>query len=542
MKKQLIYSALSLWMMSACSVEETVTTMPQQKQPENVLKVTVSSNDFVIDGKTGTRATDKGKETVFEVGDKVGLIVLEEGTPIKDNNLPYVYDGTGWDFDELTAQNEGSEKSIYYSNTSKNSVTYIVYFPYNKSADEVVDINDLKACFTHTLDQSSESAYRASDLMVWTKTGVPITNLEANLTHAYSSFSLSLIADCTLADKASTKFPFIPEIYDLKIFVGDQMIKPFSAEDGSYRYILPDGYTGDVRWFYELNSKNYAGSRNVSGSANVRYSQIETVIRWRYDFTKAQSGDFYCVNDGQGYLVPKSADADFLKTVNCVGIVFYVGNVVGDNYGLLDNKFSHGLVSALWEGVDSKSPTIDKMTWDYGTSESVSNWLATATWNGVSRPTAFTSIAGGTKAQGYANTLALRNYNASVGADSPKRNKIVESLDKFIADHPVTAECSGWYCPSEFEAKALCWGQGSPQGSLGRNTFNEQLLKYKNANEAEASLRGVEILDKMDYWTSTEVGTGNNSVINMNYQASGWYGTNGSAKNKAYKHRPVFAF
>lgn len=536
MKKQFIYPILSLFILSACStIDDVVPVSQKQERPENALQISVNANDFTVDGKTTTRANDNGKETVFEDGDKVGLIILENGVPIAINNLPYVYSGKEWNFDEAVAEDEGTGKSLYYSNAAVSSVTYIVYYPYSSKADNAKSIDELKACFEWSSDQSAENIYRNADLMVWTKTGAPISKLDATMSHVYSAFSLSLSINCTLDDEASTEFSFTnPDIYDVNISVGNHLIKPFYAEDGSYRCILPNEYSGDVRWFYVSDDETYAGTKTIAGAANTRYSQVET-IQWKYSFDKAQIGDFYCVTGNKGYLVPKVASNEFLKTVDCIGVVFYVGDVTGDNYGLLDNKFSHGLVAALWEGVDPANENTDKMAWDYGTSESVSSWLAAATWADSSKPSGFTTIKGNTKAQGYANTFALRKYNINVGDDSPKRNKIVESLDKFTIAHPLASNSSEWYCPSEYEAKNLYFGQGLGTGSVGRNNFNQQVAKYK-----EAKSTGVLIENRVDYWTSTEVG--NSNVININYQDSGWYGTSGSPKNKQYKHRPILAF
>lgn len=537
MKKQLIYSILSLGLLAACSSiedENILSNQPVEKH-DHALQIEVNASDFTIDGKIVTRAADKGKETVFEVGDKIGVIIVENGTPIAKNNLPYIYDGSQWDFDQETVESEGTGKVLYYNNAAATNVTYIVYYPYNVEANGAKSVDELKSSFAWKSDQSLESAYRYTDLMVWTKTGTPVSKLDVELSHVYSSFSISVNKVCVLDDAEETKLSFETEISEMTVSAGDKTIHPYRAEDGSYRCILEDGFSGDLRWKYIAEGKSYAGSRNVAGIANTRYSRAENINLGKYDFSKAQNGDFYCVNGGKGYLVPKVASNDFLKTVDCVGIVFYVGDVTGDNYGLLDSQYSHGLVSALWEGVDPDDESVEKMTWDYGTSESISDWLATATWADNSRSSDFTSIKGGAKAQGYANTLALREYNASVGDDSPKRNKIVKSLDKFIVSHPLAAGSSEWYCPSEYEAKMLHFGQGLGTGSVGRNNFNQQVAKYKDAKSV-----GVQIVNAVDYWTSTEVG--NNNVLNMNYQDNGWYGTGGSAKNKQYKYRPVLAF
>lgn len=107
MKLKLILVFLSLVLLTACSKEDVESPLPTQRE---ALQLSVSATDFVTNG-ADTRIEDDGKETVFERGDRVGVIVLE-GTTLKANNLPYVYDGTKWSFDTETATTEN--KNIYY--------------------------------------------------------------------------------------------------------------------------------------------------------------------------------------------------------------------------------------------------------------------------------------------------------------------------------------------------------------------------------------------------------------------------------------------
>ena len=162
MKKQLIYSILSLGLLAACSSiedENILSNQPVEKH-DHALQIEVNASDFTIDGKIVTRAADKGKETVFEVGDKIGVIIVENGTPIAKNNLPYIYDGSQWDFDQETVESEGTGKVLYYNNAAATNVTYIVYYPYNVEANGAKSVDELKSSFAWKSDQSLESAYR----------------------------------------------------------------------------------------------------------------------------------------------------------------------------------------------------------------------------------------------------------------------------------------------------------------------------------------------------------------------------------------------
>lgn len=533
MKKQIIYSILSLSILAACSSFEEESILSNQKMEEHTgaLQIEVRADDFMFDGKIDTRAVDKGKETIFEEGDKVGIIIIENSTPIEKNNLPYIYENGEWNYDQATADGEGTGKKLYYNNAAVTNVTYIVYYPYNATADAATSVNDLKSSFGWQPDQSSESAYRNSDLMVWEKSGAPVAKLDVDLSHVYSSFSITINKMCELDNKGSTKYALDTKISEMSFFAGNKTIHPFLAEDGSYRCILEDGYSGEIRWKYIEDEKSYGGLRTVAGAANTRYSQNETIRFGKYDVSKAQNGDFYCVEDGKGYLIPKSASKELLESVTCVGIVFYTGSDLNeDNFELLGEK--HGLAVALH---DASLGGNDKFSWAYADDSDVSAWLNSSTWGGeINRPNAFVSITDMNKRQGYANTLALKEFNKD-GANNTKKNKLIEALDEFAASHNnLPTETSGWYCPSLGEIKTMGRGQGNEgvnEGALsGKNLLNEQLEKIKETNN----------IPDMDYWSSTEKDSQN--AYNFFFKSC-WFGSGGSKKGSAsYKLRPVFAF
>lgn len=533
MKKQIIYSILSLSILAACSSLEEESILSDQKMVERkgALQIEVSANDFMLDGKIDTRAADKGKETIFEEGDKVGIIIIENNTPIEKNNLPYVCEDGEWNFDQATAESEGTGKKLYYNNAAATNVAYIVYYPYNALADAATSVDDLKSSFDWKPDQSSESAYRNSDLMVWEKSGAPVAKLDVDLCHVYSSFSITINKMCELDNIGSTEYALDTKISGMSFLAGNKTIHPFLAEDGSYRCILEDGYSGEIRWKYIEDEKSYGGSKTVAGVANTRYSRNETVRFGKYDVSKAQNGDFYCVEENKGYLIPKTASKELLESVTCVGIVFYTGNDLDeDNFGLLGEK--HGIAVALH---DASLGSNDKFSWAYADDSDVSAWLGQSTWVGdIGRPIGFSSIKDMDKRQGYANTLALKEFNKDE-ANNTKKNKLIEALDEFAASHNnLPAETSGWYCPSLGEIKTMGRGQGNEgvnEGALsGKNLLNNQLEKIKETNN----------IPDMDYWSSTEKDSGN--AYNFFFKSC-WFGSGGSKKGSAsYKLRPVFAF
>lgn len=493
-KKQWIWAIWAIGMLSACSNEDVFA--PEAPQPgSGAIELTVSASDFVTDGAPHTRATDNGNANTFESGDRIGLIIVADNGDLVADNLPYKYDGASWAFD--TGNKEGKNIPYYVKNVK--DVTYIAYFPYNQEADRVTTLDALKEKFTPKNDQSSEADYRASDLMVWTSdVAVPQKELDITLTHAYASISLSPErVEYTLDDGNNTVLSYVPSrVSDVCFTVGDGIYYPFQAEDGSFRCILPTG-TSAVRWFYTFDGKTY-GSFNDGATANTRYVRQETMDGGKYGLDMAQAGDFYCKNgSGEGYLVPDDAPLPDKQKDACLGIVYWVGDIRGDNYGLLNSKLPdsmHGLVVSLWNVPDPDNPGTDIMAWTYGSVGSVDSWLSTAMWSDSNtRPDNFRSIYITEKMQGYANTIALKEYNKSLDAGDTKRVKPVKGLEAFEAIHPTPSNSSGWYWPSARELEYVCWGQDNTSGTKGKDMLNIQIGKVS----------GNALDNDYDYWSSS---------------------------------------
>ena len=551
MKTGLIYMFLSLVLLCACDgSDEELSDMAQQSG--EALKLSVSAGDFVTYGDTpDTRAADDGAATTFEKDDRIGVIVLE-GSDLKGNNLPYKYNGTSWIFDAQTANSESSGKSPYYYDNQATNVTYIVYYPYNTGADGVTAIEGdggIKSKFYPKNDQQTEENYRASDLMTWqSPSDIAQKTLNVTLTHAYNSVSIQPKVHYTLDDGQDTDFLHpAPAISDVYFVTGEKdIVIPYAAEDGSYRYILPADFTGDVRCFYTLDNKTYNKEFTVSSAltSNIRYSSTQKVDAGVYSLDKARLGDFYCRNSSsESYLIPNEAES-LPEGTECIGIVYWLGDIKEDNYGLLEGKFpngTHGLVVSLWDmpAPDNAGFT---MTWTYGGYEWVNDWLGskngvTCTWD--DKPSNFTSIQETGKMQGYANTIALEEYNKYVenktgdgyGSDSNKRVKPVKGLAAFQTEHPAPSSSSGWYWPSVYELKYVCWGQGNGESTKGKAMLNKQIEKVGNGNTFGSA----------GYWSSTE---------RSNYSSYAWYvdfyygsvSYSGDKSSYTYRVRPLLAF
>ena len=261
-----------------------------------------------------------------------------------------------------------------------------------------------------------------------------------------------------------------------------------------------------------------------------------------YSDGTTSDGGYRKYSDGTTAIMPvqpvlKDADG---KERTVIGIVYWLGDIKGDNYTLLDSKFpggTHGLVVSLWDMPAPDNPSSTTMTWTYGGYEYVTTWLKSATWSGtVSRPGSFTSIQVTDKMQGYANTVALEEYNKYVENPSYSKNqnlrvKPVKGLAAFQTAHPAPVSSSGWYWPSVYELQQVCWGQGvTSQGTSGKSMLNTQIGKV-----------GGNIFVNVYYWSSTETSGYDAHAWCVGFY-DGYVHYYGSKLEVTYRVRPLLAF
>ena len=541
MKQTFLYTLLVVCLLSACQTDDEAMTGASDKS--EMLSLTVSANDFAVTGETSTRAADNGKTTTFENGDRVGLIVLDEDDNIIADNLPYKFDGSNWNFD---SDNSGSKQPAFYA---PSMYTYIVYYPYDADANGITSVEALKnlEVFKPQTDQSAENAYRKSDLMVWSSSEGPMKQITATLEHVRNSFSFAPAIQWTLTTNDVIRYPS-PTVSE-NVFIYDKEDKqlfPYRAEDGSYRYILPDGYNGNLRWYYTYNGTNYGGQRTVSTSSTggTRYAQVETVeTNGTYSLDQAAEGDFYCSKETDGgnigYVVPKDA-VTVLDQHRCIGIVFHVGKHDRDNSdyteGLTPNgpKLSdgqvHGYVVALTD-VDDNG-----LRWEWGPADQYNERVGTSTsrddWDGYSNSQKFHEFVEQHSGDGW----EMKHFPAALACETYGNRTFDQDGNaadgKYDWQKPLAApvNTSGWFFPSYAQL-------GNVRDK--RSSLSERINHVKN-NLPNGCSYGDHIRAFGDWycWSSTEDSQGGAWFV--------YFGSSGSggARIKVYalRVRAVLAF
>lgn len=136
---------MTLAVLASCKKTEEPTPTPEPKPEPELVPIQIAT--------TMTRATDYA----FETGDNVGLFVVNEPNSLQLNgnhvdNCKFTFDGTKW--------NAGNE--IYWQDATTKADFYC-YYPYTSSVSSITAFP-----FQISLNQSTESGYKVSDLM-WEK-------------------------------------------------------------------------------------------------------------------------------------------------------------------------------------------------------------------------------------------------------------------------------------------------------------------------------------------------------------------------------------
>ena len=473
MKRQIItqiQAAVALLLLVAACGEDVTDTW-QDAGNGSPLTIQVCSDGFSSSDGCSTRAADMGYTTVFQDGDRLGIVAEQQDG--SKQNLCATYNGA-------TKAWEG----IYYDSKVK---TYIsAYFPYQEGlTDQLNNISNaggvlpaLKTLLPPSSDQSSLAAYRASDLLTGTCTlhTEGGKSLNVTLTHAYSLLLLRAGTEYTTSDGSSTyRLP----LRDVQVSVDDALAcTPFASAEG-YRLIVDKSGSPSVVWFYTLpDGKTY----KVAGSASLTagtYHLYNNVISG--GSRNLAVGDFYYSDGG---IVP--GDTQNPPAEGCIGVVYWVGSIIEED-PLLKRDYpgcTHGLVASLQD--------VGQTLWSSSYEDITSNWLSKQ-----SNTYGIATLKTEDKMQGYANTKALEGYNASERATGEKSGYTVLpiGLIQTYADaHPAPVSSSGWYFPSVKELKFMCWGQNASGDTNGKIKLDEQFGKITGASSLQSNY----------YWSSTE--------------------------------------
>lgn len=496
--------------------------------------------------KPDTRATENGYTTQFTAGDKIGVFAVKNNEIVGVNNLCLV----------ATAETDAGDGSLVWKTEDGDTpiipagAAYYAYYPWqshDKIADKVnalatgVDdfFADVISGWTPDTDQGTYTAYTGSDLMI--ASGTPSgKSLSFSMQHKMALVVIDLPKTKYTLTDASGKTLSNDYIADGAPDTKFNGFTPYRMSDGTYRYLINPAATENLSGSY-TNANSATAEWQFEASATAGQYKEYVVDRGSSNTInkthQLQAGDFFMKD---GTLLGKDETPTAAQQAACIGIVYWVGDIRDDNYGLLNSKFPdgmHGLVVSLWDMPSPDNGNVN-MTWTYGGYEYVNDWLGndiTCTW--TERPSSFNSIQIDNKMQGYANTIALKEYNKYIEnpnnrKDQKFRVKPVKGLDAFERAHPSPSNSSGWYWPSVYELKYVCWGQGNGEDTNGQDMLNPQIEKVSGSN----------VFGSDRYWSSTEY-SGHSYYawyVHFGYGYVSYYGD--KIYDDAIRVRPLLAF
>lgn len=488
-----LWTAACVCLLASCGSGSDSDEPVEVQQPKPVLELSVSACDFVTIYETGI--TESGDAINFQSNDRVGVIIIEGSNTLIADNLPYIYNGTSWTFDEQTASSENTENGGNPNKTQpycddlndKTNITYIVYYPYKKEANGVTDVNGLKNKFPFELDQSTEDAYRACDLMFWQSSatpGSPMKKLNAEMKHAFASVSISPQVRWELANNEEISYvSFL--IFNVKFSVDVNNARtiyyPYQAEDRNFRCILPDGYSSDIIYEFGYNEYLFRFSISLPGraTANMCYVSIKSSYVGEYGLGSSRRGDFYCKDkNGAGYLIPGDAPLTTNQQSACIGIVVKAGGDNSGNWkddrqykfkdGIDDLTRIHGYVLAL-KNANGGKPCI----WGLNTSIGTAQDEATGFY-------------------GYTNTQKIKaavRSNSTLESDFPATYHATDGYEQTCS---APDNSSGWFFPSV--GQCAYW------------------FKYKDVLKSSMDQAGGDGWEDSYYWSNSENTASENDV------------------------------
>lgn len=171
--KKLALILMTLALLASCKKAEEPTPTPEPETEPELVPIKIAT--------TMTRATDYA----FETGDNVGLFVVNEPKSLQASgnhadNRKFTFDGTKWN----------AEKELYWLDATTKADFYC-YYPYTSSVSSITAFP-----FQVSQDQSTESGYKASDLMWGKIQGIAPTPDPVMITvnHIMSSLIINLKA------------------------------------------------------------------------------------------------------------------------------------------------------------------------------------------------------------------------------------------------------------------------------------------------------------------------------------------------------------
>lgn len=485
-------------------------------------------------GSKATKAfTDSEFKTVFEVGDRVGVFAVKDGSVMPNvNNRCLTFNGKDWEFDV----------KVNY-NMSMNGATFYAYYPY--AEDIAIDASSsdpfdgLVKGWKLSYDQSTESRFIASDLM--TSSAVPYESngkyiLDFGMIHRMSLVSIALPRTAHVFTNTDPAL----EDYVLSSSTGAEFVAALGQEPSasvypyleqesqSYRFIVRPGEAIDLgcTFFRDGKPKKFS-IRIPEGIPAGVCEPFKVDGGYKKTVMELKVGDYYCADGSIVSYHPSTPAPE-----NVVGVVYMVGTPA--TISGVHPKFSHALVYSLSR---EKRPTVEGDPGKYSTFGDNDEYVSVF---GLAQDKDYdyagiglsTSDHNKTELNGYGYTKAWLRYDGALGANALFAASIKSYRETVALPEGKTTE---WYLPSYDEFVMIA-------------SVEDQLNTSLTHASSELTFEGTSTGNKKyfrGYWTSSLRSTG--AVVNY-YDLGPEDSNNPDVKQTGYVEsrygyfRYVFAF
>ena len=496
--------ACTLILMLAACTPDALDELPSAGTDSDAHPLTISVSDGGMYATGQTRAQERGYQTVFTEGDRIGLYVVNNGT-LDVENLCLTLRSGKWTLPDGVSQ-------LFYS-THKS---YYAYYPYRDdgymdgkvSPDNQDFFESAVDAWEVNTDQSTYAKYTASDLMTARGEyyGIKYT-LSFEMKHRMSLFILRVPAtkynDTEMIDGQE-----ISKSYYRYTKRGDN--NAFWQENPYTARLLVNTKTNqqsmptDYEYFVSGTKEAYSFSYSDLNLQPGRYTVITVNGGAVTEETRAlMEGDFYMKDGGilpQEEVQSKMPDEE---SKNCLGVVFWVGEKEGihwtkttyrDGDYLLTHDHptcTHGMVVALTDAASDvawATNPVDKALWDWANGFSGFTDNEKSIWKIISYSNS---------SYGYVQSALFGLYSAhNADAAFPA----CEAVKAYAGIHPTPEGCSGWFFPGWYELATMWFGAPKNYATPGGEYYFMKLVMFNKINPQIEKADGAKL--KGEYWSS----------------------------------------
>lgn len=498
--------ACTLILMLAACTPDALDELPSAGTDSDAHPLTISVSDGGMYATGQTRAQERGYQTVFTEGDRIGLYVVNNGT-LDVENLCLTLRSGKWTLPDGVSQ-------LFYS-THKS---YYAYYPYRDdgymngkvSPDNQDFFESVVDTWEVNTDQSTYAKYTASDLM--TARGVYSNHtLSFAMEHRMSLFILQVPATkYTYTEKINDKE--IPKSYYRYMKRGDNNAfwqeNPYTARllvnTKTDKQSMPTNY----EYFVSETKETYSFSYSNLNLQPGRYTVITVNGGAVTEETRVlKEGDFYMKD---GCILPQEDVKSKMsgeESKNCLGIVFWVGEkermhwtqttyMAGDHLLTHDHPTcTHGMVVALQDASDSPvawaTNQVGKALWEWAKDFAQSSGFTDK------EKSIWKIISSSNISYGYVQIALFGLYsthNADVAFPA------CEAVKAYAGIHPTPEGCSGWFFPGWYELATMWFGAPENYGTSGGEYYFMKMAMFNKINPQIEKADGAKL--KGGYWSS----------------------------------------